>query len=101
MVAFYGGLLIYLGQQAQTYREEVVQKLENIDASVRRFSEITEPPISSWTNWTAGNEREHNAYMIIEKETWKNSPIEVLDTIATWIITNYTEAVKMDESVRD
>jgi len=101
MVAFYGVLAVNLGQQAETYREEIIQNLQNIDNSVKSFSYITEPPLTSWENWTIKSEQESNAYYILSKETWEKSPVEVLDTLATWVESNYTEAVKMDDEVRD
>jgi len=101
MVAFYGVLVIYLGQQVHTYQEEIIQNLQQDDVAVRSFAYITRPPISSWENWSIQMEQESNAYMITKEETWENSPVEVLNSTATHIVNNYTQALEWDEEVRD
>lgn len=101
MVAFYGVLVIYLGQQARAYREEIIQNLQQVDTSVKSFSYITEPLLSSSQNWSIPIDQENNAYMITKEETWKDSPIEVLNSTATAIVNNYTQALEMDKEVKD
>jgi len=101
MIAFYGILVVYLGQQVQSYREDIVPSLEQVDTSVGSFSYIVRPSTIVWANWSIQMDRESNAYYITSEDTWKDSPVEVLDPIATCIVNNYTEAMEWDEEVRD
>lgn len=100
-VAFYGVLVIYLGQQAHAYQEEILQNLQQCDVAVRSFAYITRPSPVSWDSWHIQMERESNTYDIFRKETWEDSPIEILNLTATYIVNNYTQALEWDEEVRD
>jgi hypothetical protein len=101
MLAFYGILGVNLAQQAQVSRGNILQNLGQVDTALRDFCDITEPPITSWSNWTISSDREYNVYMITQPETWHNSPVEVLNSTVAPIISNFTEAERMDNEVRD
>lgn len=100
-IAFYGVLVIYLGQQAQVYQKEIPQNLQQCNDAVRSFAYITEPSLAPWDSWHIESERQSNTWNMFMEETWKDSPIEILNPTATYIVNNYTQAVEWDEEARD
>jgi len=98
MIAFYGIFIVYIGQEARSCSEGIIQNLQQIDSSIKSFSYITKP---SSENWRILVERRNNIDLILENETWKESPVEILKSIAIFIVNNCTEASKMDEKVRE
>jgi hypothetical protein len=101
MLAFYGILGVNLAQQAQVFRQNIIQNLGNVDTEMKKFSYITEPLLSPWSNWSIPFDIEYNTYLILKKEKWQNSPTEILNPTVESILSNFTQAEEMDNEMRD
>lgn len=98
-MAFYGGLVVYLGQKALEYRQIIIQNLQYTNDAVQSFSDLTEPSLGA--EWTIPMERESNARDIMTLESWIASPVEILDPIASNIVGNCSQALEQDQEVMD
>lgn len=99
-LAFYGGLVVYLGQKALEYRQEVIQGLQSTDAAVKGFSDFTKP-VWPGSEWVIPMDRESNTFDIMYPESWGNSPTEILSPIAKNVVDNCTRAYQEDQRVID
>jgi hypothetical protein len=74
--SFYGAYLVYLREQRDKYREELVKEFQELDSLISQFSileDLTRPPSWSWSP-PAGK-----LYVILEPESWKQTPMEILN----------------------
>jgi hypothetical protein len=99
-LAFYGGLVVYLGQKGLEYRQEVIQGLQSTDATVKSLSDFTKP-VSAGSEWVIPMERKGNTQNIMYPESWSSSPTEILNLVAKNVVTNCTEAYEEDQQVID
>lgn len=99
-LAFYGGLVVYLGQKALEYRQEVFQSLQSTDSAVKSFSDFTEPAYPGF-EWVIPMDRESNARDIMYPESWNKSPMEILSPIAENVVINCTLAYQLDQEMID
>jgi hypothetical protein len=73
---FYGAYLVYLREQRDRYREKLIKDFQKLDSLISHFSileDLTLPPSWSWSPPTG------KLYEILEPESWKQTPMEILE----------------------
>ena len=87
--SFYGAYLVYLRGQQDRYCEEIIKDLQDLDNLISHFSileDLTQPPSWSWSPPIG------KLYLILEKETWNQSPIEILKEPINTLENKYLKA---------
>ena len=101
MLAFYGIFIITLGQQNKENKLEIILSLNQLDDLIKSFSSIVEPKNDPTWSWIKEQDRISNEYMIMNKEKWINSPIEILLPICDDIIEEYNKSKKEDKRIEE
>ena len=65
-LAFYGGLVVYLGQKALEFRQDVIDNLQNANDAVQSLSDLTEPHFQQ-AKWAIPSQQESNARHILHE----------------------------------
>jgi len=74
--SFYGAFVVYFRGKRDNYRESLIQDFQRLNDLVINFSileDLTRPPSWSWFPPIG------KVYLLLEQESWKQNPIEVLE----------------------
>lgn len=96
VIAFYGAYLVYLRQQRDKYREELIKDFQGLDKTVSQWSFLEDrthplrwhPPTSKYIQ-------------ILTKETWEKSPLEKLKGSLKELDKIYNETQKKEMEERN
>ena len=92
-ITFYAGYLVYLREQRDKYREELVKDFKELDRTIFQWSVLEEYPIS----WCPPMSK---YLQILEKESWKESPLESLKDVLEKLDQTFMETHKEEMKLR-
>lgn len=93
VIAFYGAYLVYLRQQRDKYREELVDEFQELDRIISQWSILESIPVS----WHPPLGK---YLQILERESWEKSPMETLKDILKKLDRTFDETRKKEKEFR-